>query len=93
MPTMQTKILTFFAENPNRTTKENIYILILGKHPETKITTFIKELYNLMQEGVISRDPEGLYGLGVVRTKRMDDWLPVTHEPLKEDKIIGETDG
>lgn len=62
--------------------------MVLDIHPETKITTFIKELYNLMKKGVISRDEEGFYGLGAIRTKRLDDWLPVVQEPL--DKNIGE---
>lgn len=83
LPTMQTKIMSAFRDiHPERTTKEKIYMIILDTHPEIKITTFIKELYNLMKEGVISRDDNGLYGLGTIRTKRLSDWLPVVQEPV-----------
>lgn len=87
LPTMQTKIMSAFRSiHPERTTKEKIYMVILDTHPEIKITTFIKELYNLMKEGVISRDDEGLYGLGTIRTKRLNDWLPVVQVPFEKDK-------
>jgi hypothetical protein len=80
---MQAKILSAFKDtHPERATKEEIYKRVLDIHPETKITTFITELYNLMREGVIGRDDNGLYGIGVVRTKRLTDWLPVTQEPV-----------
>jgi Fe2+ or Zn2+ uptake regulation protein len=80
---MQEKILAYFTANPERTTKEMIYVKILKKYPESKITTFIKELYNLMQEGVITRDENGLYGVGAYRAKQLD-WLPVARETVEK---------
>lgn len=82
MPTMQEKIVMVISElHPTRTTKENIYMNLLKKYQEMKITTFVTELYNLVRKGVVCRGEDGLYGLGVYRTKQLE-WLPDTQEPI-----------
>lgn len=89
---MQEKIMIVLTDfHPMRVSKEKVYETLIEKFNKVKITTFLTEFYKLVREGTINgRDAEGLYGLGVVRTRRLDDWLPVTQEPLEDEKEFGE---
>ena len=76
LPTVKQKIISvlneFFSDG---TTQEKLYLKVLEKFSDTKMTTFTRVLYELKKKGVVSRTDNGLYVLGEYRAKRLD-WLP-----------------